>query len=244
MFRYTVAGGAVREVNVLDLARNNSQISATNALAMATLNRIQDATRKTGTLAAQTDPLLQEYAWKSPAMQTEHQPAIRIDFNINSSNRLSGTFNKLWQDRDPDQLNDFDQRFPDAPNFGHTVARRPTRSFALRSTVSADLVSELRVGITRGERIFFGQTDGGGPDSFTDLNGYALDLASDIALTNWHTRNTLSGRSAYQYTIDESLNWQKGKHTLTFGGRRLPRSRLGRFAAAGDRDPAWIRQQQ
>ena len=120
-------------------------------------------------------------------MQTEHQPAIRIDFNINASNRLSGTFNKLWQDRNPDQLNTFDQRFPDTPNFGHTVARRPQRSFALRSTLSADLVSELRVGITRGERIFFGQTRGGGPDSFTDQNGYAVDLASDIALTNWHT---------------------------------------------------------
>ena len=48
--------------------------------------------------------------------------------------RLTGTFNKLWQDRNPDQLNDFDQRFPDAPNFGHTVARRPQRSFTLRST--------------------------------------------------------------------------------------------------------------
>ena len=218
VFRYSVAGGAVREVNVLDLARNNGQISTINPLVLATLNRIQDATRKSGTLAAQTDPLLQEYSWLSPAMQTEHQPAIRLDYNINANNRLSGTFNKLWQDRDPDQLNDFDQRFPDAPNFGHTVARRPTRSIALRSTISSELVSEFRVGITRGERIFFGQTLGGGPASFEDLNGYAIDLASDIALTNWHTRNTLSGRSAYQYTLDESLNWQKGKHTLTFGG--------------------------
>ncbi|HYN08850.1 MAG TPA: carboxypeptidase-like regulatory domain-containing protein [Vicinamibacterales bacterium] len=216
-FRYTTSAG-VQTVNVLDLARRNNQISTPDPLAMSLLTRIQDATRKSGTLAAQTDPLLQEYSWLSPAMQTEHQPAIRIDFNINASNRLSGTFNKLWQDRDPDQLNGFDQRFPDTPNFGHTVARRPQRSIALRSTVSADLVSELRVGITRGERIFFGQTLGGGPDSFTDQNGYAVDLASDIALTNWHTRNTLSGRSAYQYTFDETLNWQKGKHTLTFGG--------------------------
>ena len=70
-------------------------------------------------------------------MQTEHQPAIRIDFNINASNRLSGTFNKLWQDRNPDQLNDVDQRFPDAPNKSHTVARRPHTIFALRSTLGA-----------------------------------------------------------------------------------------------------------
>jgi hypothetical protein len=216
-FRYTTAAG-VQTVNVLDLARRNNQISTPDPLAIDILNRIQAATQKTGTLAAQTDPLLREYSWLTPAMQTEHQPAIRIDFNINPSNRLSGTFNKLWQDRNPDQLNGFDQRFPDTPNFGQTVARRPQRSFALRSTLSADLVSELRVGITRGERIFFGQTLGGGPASFADQNGFAIDLASDIALTNWHTRNTLSGRSAYQYTFDETLNWQRGKHTLTVGG--------------------------
>ena len=53
-------------------------------------------------------------------MQTEHQPAIRIDYNLGDNHRLTGTFNKLWQDRDPDQLNDFDHRFPDSPNFGHT----------------------------------------------------------------------------------------------------------------------------
>src|SRR5262249_4697473 len=36
-------------------------------------------------------------------------------------------------------------------------------------------------------------------------------------VTNWHTRNTLSGRSAYQYTFDETLTWQKGKHSVTYG---------------------------
>jgi hypothetical protein len=214
-FRYSVQGG-VREVNVLDLARSNGQISTVDPLAFGTLQKIQQATGKTGTLAAQTDPLLMEYSWLTPANQTEHQPAIRIDYNINSANRLSGTFNKLWQDRDPDQLNAFDQRFPDAPNFGHTVARRPQRSIALRSTLSSDLVNEFRVGITRGERIFFGQPLGGGPESFNDTDGYALSLG--LGLTNWHTRNALSGRSAYQYTFDETVNWQKGTHTVLIGG--------------------------
>jgi Carboxypeptidase regulatory-like domain len=214
-YRYTVQGG-VREINVLDLARSNNQISTVDALSFGTLQKIQQATAKTGTLAAQTNPLLMEYSWLTPANQVEHQPAIRIDYNINSANRLSGTFNKLWQDRDPDQLNEFDQRFPDAPNFGHTVARRPQRSIALRSTLSSDLVNEFRVGITRGERIFFGQTLGGGPESFNDTNGYALGLG--LGLSNWHTRNTLSGRSAYQYTFDETLNWQRGTHTVLIGG--------------------------
>ena len=79
-------------------------------------------------------------------------------------------------------------------------------------------MNEFRFGITRGERIFFGQAESNGPQTFSDTGGFALDLSNAITLTNWHTTNTLSGRSAYQYTIDETLNWQKGRHTLLFGG--------------------------
>jgi Carboxypeptidase regulatory-like domain/TonB dependent receptor-like, beta-barrel len=219
-FRYTVTVGGqpeIREVNVIDLARANSQLSSTDPVVMSLLNNINSATQKKGAIAASTDPMLNSYSWLTPAKQVEHQPAIRIDYNITDRHRLTGTFNKLWQDRNPDQLNDFDQRFPDAPNFGHTVARRPQRSFTLRSTLSNTLVNEVKVGVSRGERIFFGQADdGGGPQSFADQDGRAVSLG--LGVTNWHTRNTLSGRSAYQYTFDETITWQKGKHSFLFGG--------------------------
>ena len=39
------------------------------------------------------------------------------------------------------------------------------------------------------------------------------------ASTNWHSRRTLRpGAARYQYTFDETLTWQKGNHSLTFGG--------------------------
>ncbi len=177
-------------------------------------------------------------------MQIEHQPAIRIDYNLGSNHRLTGTFNKLWQDRNPDQLNDFDQRFPDAPNFHHTVARRPTRSITLRSTLSNTLVNEFRVGITVGERMFFGQPASSGPQTFADTGGYSIDLDGSLGLTNWHTSGTLSSRSAYQYTFDDTLTWQKGRHSVTFGGRRVPRPRVGRLPAAGAGNQSRVRREQ
>ena len=220
-FRYNVTVGGqqvVREVNVLDLARANGQITSTDPLAMRTLGAISAATQKSGVVNATSDPLLMAYSWLSPAKQTEHQPAIRIDYNLGDNHRLSGTYNKLWQDRNPDQLNEFDHQFPDSPNFRHTVVRRPTSSIALRSTLSSALVNELRFGITRGERLFFGQTYSSGPQTFDDTSGYAIDLDANLGLTNWHDSNAMTGRSAYQYTFDDSLNWQKGKHSLMFGG--------------------------
>src|SRR5687767_13964261 len=99
-FRYSVTVDGqqvVREVNVLDLARQPSinQISTIDPTVSQILNNIATATAKTGTISATTDPLVMEYSWLSPAIQTEHQPAIRIDYNINERHRLSGTFNKL-----------------------------------------------------------------------------------------------------------------------------------------------------
>jgi hypothetical protein len=220
-FPYNVTVGGqqtVREINVLDLARANNQLAATDPTVMRTLGYITAAVQKTGVVNQSSDPLLMDYSWLSPANQVEHQPAIRIDYNLGNNHRLTGTFNKLWQDRDPDQLNNFDHRWPDSPNHGRTVARRPSRSFALRSTLSSTLVSELRVGITRGERIFFGDEPTGGVATFQDTDGFAIDLDGNIGLTNWHTRNTLSGRSAYQYSFDEMLTWQKGQHSITMGG--------------------------
>jgi hypothetical protein len=216
-FRYAV-GTETREVNVLTLAGSNNQIIATDPLVMKTLNAIQSAIQTTGNVAATSDPLLNSFSWLSPANQVEHQPAIRIDYNISAKHRLSGTFNKLWQDRDPDQFNNYDHRFPGSPQYHHTVVRRPQRSIALRSTLTSSMVNEVRVGITKGEFLSFGQPASSGPQNFADLGGYALDFDQNIGLTNWFTNVNLAARSAYQYTFDETLTWQKGAHSVTFGG--------------------------
>ena len=42
--------------------------------------------------------------------------------------------------------------------------------------------------------------------------------AKPTPLTNWHTENTMSWRAAPTFSIDESLTWQRGTHSLNFGG--------------------------
>src|SRR4029079_17491694 len=106
-FRYRVTANnqqEIREVNVIDLARNNNQISATDPMVMSLLSRIDAATQTTGAVAASSDPLLNGYSWLTPSNQVEHQPAVRIDYNLSDKHRFTATFNKLWQDRNPDQL--------------------------------------------------------------------------------------------------------------------------------------------
>ena len=222
-FRYNVTVGGqqtVREVNVLDLARANGQLASTDPNVMKVLQAIQASPEITGTLTPASDPLLQSYFFLNEGYQREKQPAVRIDVNLSDRHRLTATYNHFFEGREQDHINGADRRFPGSPNYRQVRTTRPTRSVALRSTLSSNMVSELRGGVTRGERLFFGRPERAAPnaDTFADTNGYAIDLDQNIGLTNWHVTNTLSSRSGYQYTLDEIINWQRGNHSVTIGG--------------------------
>lgn len=221
-FRYTV-GTQTREVNVLDLARANGQIAGIDPTVMALLTKIQTNTNNAGSagaLTATSDPLLNNFAWKSPGELFEHQPTFRLDHNINDKHRLSASYAIVMTYRDPDYLNNLDARFPGAPNYRYYKSTRPLQSYALRSTLSGDRVNEVRVGITAAggqSRFGYPNDQSLGTSAFSDQGGYAVDFDANIGLTNWFATNSPSWRAAPTYSFDESLTWLKGRHSLMFG---------------------------
>jgi hypothetical protein len=221
-FRYD-AGGTVREVNLLELAARNGQTTALDPTVQRVLGFINTGTSSAGVLNPQLDPNLNDYVWQSPGKQIERQPVVRIDYNVTNNHRLSGTFNRVAVTRDPDHLNGDDVRFPNAVNYAKFVSTRPLTSLTLRSTLGSSLVNELRGGTTYGGASYFGQTSSNGPTTFADTDGYALDLVSSnnnnngLNLTNWHVQLAPTWRAAWSWNIDNTLSWQKGKHSLSFG---------------------------
>ena len=123
-FRYQF-GTEVREVNLLQLAAANGQISATDPTMMKLLGQIDAATKTTGTRAAQSDPLYDNYVWQSPSELFEHQPTVRLDYNLTNNHRLNGSWSTITAKRTPDYLNNTDPRFPGAPNQRDFVSTRP-----------------------------------------------------------------------------------------------------------------------
>lgn len=225
VFRYEV-GGAIREVNVLTLAGNNGQIATRDATVVSLLNKITAGMATTGTINTTADPLLNSYVWLSPSKLFEHQPTGRIDYNITDNHRLSGTGAVIWAERTADYLNGTDARFPGATNVRDFKSKRPLLSLTLRSTLSQNLVNELRGGITAR----WGQSNFGfpsstpsrnDPTSFTDQGGYAVDFDQNIGLTNWFANNAPSWRAAPTYSLTNTLNWQRGSHSLQVGAEWL-----------------------
>jgi hypothetical protein len=212
-FLYSVSG-ATRSVNVLQLAAQAEYGAAIDPTVAKILGLIQASTTTAGTTLVQnTDPLTMGFTWQSPGFQIEKQPIGRVDYNFSSQHRLSTTYNWQTVDRDPDHLNSGDVRFPNSPNYSHYLSYRNLLSTSLRSTVSANVVNELRGGFRWGPGSF-GDMGSNGPASFADTNGYALGLS---LVTNWHTQNGPSARDAGSFNIDDTLTWQKGKHSVNFG---------------------------
>lgn len=221
IFRYatTVDGQqVVMTKNLFELARNYGQIDTPDSTVMSLLNGIREATEKSGGLRQSAEPNIQYYDFQSPGDQYEKQPTTRVDYNLSSNHRVTGTY--LWQKivRDPDHLNGVDNRFPGLPNFRKYVSYRKLASGALRSSLGPTMVNELRGGIKYGPS-YFGKAEWNGPETYAASSGRAIYFPNvGLTPTRYDTNFTPSQRSAWSWNLDDTVNWQKGTHSISFGG--------------------------
>ncbi len=223
-FRYQF-GNEIREVNVLQLAAANGQLATTDPTMMKQLALIDAATKTTGTRSAQSDPLYDNYVWQSPSQLFEHQPTVRIDYNLTDNQRLTGSWSSITAKRTPDYLNNADPRFPGAPNQRDFKSTRPLTSVALRSVMTKNTINELRGGLTAyasGSNFGYPSSTASrnDPSTFADTAGFALATPNNT-ITDWFTSNNPTWRKAPTYTIEDTLTWNRSAHTSTTGGNLL-----------------------
>jgi hypothetical protein len=216
-FRYNTASG-VREVNVLSVAAANNQISTVDPTVAQLLGDIQTSTGTTGTVTDLTDPLLQRYTFNVDQRSLNRFPTVRVDYNVSARHRLSGTFNYHTFSSTPDTLNNRDPRFPGFPATATQTSTRINLATTLRSTIGSNLVNEVRFGSSGAPVQFFKELSpsmwSGTP--VADQGGYQLDLGLD--LTGASNSPTPSSRNAYTWLAEDTLNWVRGSHSLSFGG--------------------------
>jgi hypothetical protein len=202
-------------VNLLTLAAANGQVSTYDPQVKSLLDAIDAATMTTGTIEQLvTSPNTATYRWLVPNKGTRHSPTTNITVNLNPKNRLQGSY--YWQrfNNSPDTLNSADQRFPGFPAFGDQSSYRTTASMSLRSTISAQIVNEIRGGWQWSPVGFFVNAN---PGMFDNQGGYALGLGFvDNAHPN--NANSPSERNTANWTVSDQFNWLKGAHSFQFGG--------------------------
>ena len=211
IFRYQTATG-VQSVNLLALAAQNGQLATPNPAVAGLLGAITAATRTTGTLQANADPNSASYIYQAEQIRSEHNPTTRVDFNLSSKHRLSGTYYLQRTIFNPDLLTGSEARFPGFPGAATQHAWRNQASSRLRSVLSSRLVNDLGWGLQTSPT--FMRTNLTAAD-FSNQNGYALSFP---IYTSPFTSNTTTYRNPPTWNIDNAVNWLRGKHSVQLGG--------------------------
>ncbi len=220
VFRYNVAG-QVREVNLLQLAAAQGQLATADPTMAKLLSDIRAATGTTGAVIDLPDPSFQRYSYNVPRRSLNRYPTVRLDWDVTSKHRASIATNYQRFFTNPDTLNNRDAQFPGFPATATQSSERLGVSSSLRSACGMNVVNELRIGGSGAPVQFFKELDKNmwGGSSAADQGGYYLNFgAAPLNLTNASNAPTPSSRNATTRLLEDTVNWLRGSHSLTFGG--------------------------
>jgi hypothetical protein len=218
-FRYNTSQG-VQQVNLFELAARSGHLATPDPIISRLLGDIRSATGTTGNLRDLGDPLFQEYSFENKTQALNRYPTVRVDYQATDKHRLTYSMNIQRFGGGFDTTNNRDPFFPGFPVAANQTSERRAMSGWLRSILSTNLVNELRVGYGGAPVVF-------GFDQFTadmwsgsnvNQGGYYLNWNSPTFITNPGPSATPSARDAYQRFVENTLNWQKGAHSVNMGG--------------------------
>jgi hypothetical protein len=233
VFRYNAAGG-VREVNLLQLAASNGQLSTVDPTIAKLLADIRTAAQQGG-VADLADPLVQRLTFQSQFNSKVRYPHARLDMQLTPKHRVTATYTLNQLLSDPDTLNNRDAAFPGFPIHGVQDSKRFAYQGSLRSTLTPNLVNDLRVfGATGGATLFSTEIN---PSMFSDslanqggrhlnINGACCGSGQQLTNPSQGTAaaggvagnpQNISSREASTRVAHDTLTWVTDSHNFNFG---------------------------
>jgi hypothetical protein len=218
VYQYNTSSG-VKSVDLLALAAKNGQIAAMDPTVAKLLADIEASTHTTGGLTQLSDPNLRRFTFSNNMNDTFGGPTVRLDVNLTSRHRLGGSFYLQKYVRDPDMLNSYDPAFPGFPVVGTMHRTNTVTSINLRSTFSSNIVNEGKFGSTGGATKFAPEISRGQyTGQLANMGGYALNLNGAAGLSNAYCCNFNSTRNSPVWSVEDTLNWIHGSHSVSMGG--------------------------
>ena len=219
IFRYNTTGG-VQSINLFELAARSGQIATPDPIISQLLADIRTATGREGNVRDQSDPLFQEYSFQNKTQAMNRYPTVRVDYQVTDRHRLTGSTNLQFFGGGPDTTNNRDPQFPGFPAVANQSSERRAASAWLRSMISSNMVNELRFGYG-GAPVIFWQNDltrdmFSGPTA--NQGGFYLNINNPTFITAASNSATPSARDAFNQSLENTLSWQKGSHSLSIGG--------------------------
>jgi hypothetical protein len=205
--------GAPAPVDLYALAARFNQVATPDPTTADILKGVQ-AVLGQGTLLSTGNPITRTFNFFNGYTQLRRYPTTRLDYNVTSKHRVGLTYYLQQYRSTPDTLNNYDASYPGFPGTGGQNSDRYSWMGNWRWTISSNMVSEVRGGLTGGP-VKFG--DGITKDTYTNdfpWNGYAI---STPLQTNTYRGVSPSLRDAPTYVLEDTISWIKGKHNINIG---------------------------
>ncbi len=231
IYTYRDSGGVIRNVNLYSIAAARNPLlpgtvrpyaTTPDPTIAAALGLISDQARGgvlNSRVAAFNDFNRMDLNFQDPGQNIRRFPTVRLDFNITKDHHLEFVHNYQHYFSDPDAVNAQLNTYPGSgivvghPGTTGSIYRNNfTFALAERWTISSKLVNEIRLTSSGNGTVVF--TREFSPGLFDFWGGFAV---GNPFSSGFFTRSTQSRRNTPVKTIDDTMNWVKGSHTLNFG---------------------------
>jgi hypothetical protein len=227
IFRYRESNGAIRDVNLYQIAaRGAGGRTYTNTPDPKTanaLNLINTAAQKgvlRDRISTNDDYNRLNLTFTDPARNIRRFPTVRLDFNVTEAHHVEFVHNYQHYYSTPDGVNSIFSIYPGAGSVlggdgstGSIYRNNFTFALAERWTIKSNLINEIRLTSSGNGTSLFRREFG--PGQFALFGGYVVTNPFTSAYT---TYTSTSRRNTPVKTLNDNLFWQKGAHSINFGG--------------------------
>ncbi|MBO0862333.1 MAG: carboxypeptidase regulatory-like domain-containing protein, partial [Chloracidobacterium sp.] len=211
LFQYSDKGGALQTLDVLSLAGSAGAPSTVNASISNQLSKINGVLSQ-GRLTPTSDPNISTLTFQVPYRTTTYYPAMRFDYNATDNIRLNLSYSQtknIGKGVNPPLFpGGIDPTDYTSSNFNNKIA-----GFGVDWVIRPTLINQFHFGYLYQYSIFDPENLDINLPSIVQTNfGYGTSLFGGA-----YPRQPIS--SLYSpMTFNDSLIWQKGSHSFTFGG--------------------------
>lgn len=146
------------------------------------------------------------FRFNTPNGSTGRNIGFRLDYDINSKNRVEGIYSHFLSKLPNDvQLNNIGEQFPGLPGGGQESSR-PRWAIAWIANFTSNITNEVRFGFSSSTPVFFNR------EKFAD--GFRLGLP---LITNPVQNFLQQGRAPRNRDLLDNVTWVKGSHVFRFG---------------------------
>ena len=233
IFTYRDSTGVTRDINLLALAAARNPTLPGTVRPYATtidpivgnlLGAFSAGAADGGTLKSRVgtanDFNRLDLTFQAPGTNIRRFPTARFDWDVTKKHHFEFSYHYQQYFSDPDAVNG---QLPVVPGSGIVLGAESnatgsiirnafTFAGALRSTLTNNIVNEVRYGIGNGGISIFGSE--ATPGLFGNRRGYTLTFPFG---SNPQTRSTQSRRHTPVTTLYDNVTWIKGTHSYNFG---------------------------